>query len=100
MEELFQEKIAGGGARCLAVKNNASLTAHLCDFFCDVVRPVFDLWRDDGFLRCRRRVSLLVVPFGEGERDQGDLVDGAVLVDVGIRRGAKQAGLHVVKWTC
>lgn len=68
-------------------------TAHLRDLVGDVVRAVFDLRRDDGFLGGRRGGALLlVVGLGEVERDQGDLVDGAVLVEVGVGGGAQQAG--------
>lgn len=70
---------------------------HLCDFFCDIVSSVFDLWRYDGCLGCWRRMSLLISPLREVECNQRDLVDGAILVDVRIRGRAKQAGLHVIK---
>lgn len=78
-------------------KKNSNFPTHLCDFFGDVVSSVFDLWCDDGLLRCRRRVSLFISPLREVECNQRDLVDGAVLVDVRIRSRAKQAGLDVIK---
>lgn len=70
---------------------------HLCDFFCDIVSPVFDLWCYDGCLWCWRRMSLLFSPLREVECNQRDLADGAILVDVRIRGRAKQAGRHVIK---
>lgn len=71
--------------------------AHLCDLLGDIVSPIFDFWRNDGRLGCRRRVRLLFSPLREVECNQRDLVDGAVLVDVRIRGRAKQAGLHMIK---
>lgn len=64
------------------------------------MRAVFDFGGDDGFLRGRRgRALLLVVGFREVERDEWDLVDGAVLVEVGVRGGAQQAGLDLTEWS-
>lgn len=73
------------------------IATHLCDFFRDIVSSVFDLWCYNGFLGCWRRMSLFISPLREVECNQRDLVDGAILVDVGIRGRAKQAGLHVIK---
>lgn len=71
---------------------------HLCDFIRDVVCAVFDLGGDDGFLRGWRRGALpLIVGLREVEGDQGNLVDGAVLIEVGVRSGAKQAGLDLAE---
>lgn len=61
---------------------------------------LFDLWGDDGFLRCRWRVRLFVGALGEVECNQWDLVDGAVLVDVRVRSRAEQTGLHMIISTC
>lgn len=72
--------------------------SHLGNFIRDVVRPVFDFRRDDGLLRGRRGGALLVVvDLREVECDERDLVDGAVLVEVGVGRGAEQAGLDVAE---
>lgn len=71
--------------------------AHLRDLLGDIVSPIFDLWRYDGRLRCRRRVRLFFSRLREVECNQRDLVDGAVLVDVRIRGRAKEAGLHMIK---
>lgn len=71
---------------------------YLRDLIRDVVRSVFDLRRDDGLLGGRRRRALLVVVgLGEVERDEGDLVDGAVAVEVGVGGGAEEAGLDVAE---
>jgi len=57
------------------------------------VRAVLDLGGDEGFLGGRRGGALLlVVGLGEVERDEGDLVDGAVPVQVGFGGGAQKAG--------
>lgn len=49
------------------------------------MRAILDLWRDDGFLRGRRGRTLLVIGgLGEVKCDEGDFVDGAVLVKVGV----------------
>lgn len=45
-------------------------------------------------------MSLLISCLREGECNQRDLVDGAILIDVRIRRRAKQAGLNVIKRAC
>lgn len=59
---------------------------------------VFDLRGDDGILRGRRGGALLlVVGLGEVERDEGDLVDGAVPVEVGVGGGAQQAGFDLAQ---
>lgn len=59
---------------------------------------VFDLWSDDGLLRGRRGGALLlIVRLGEVERDEGDLVDGAVPVEVGVGGGAEQAGFDLAE---
>lgn len=64
------------------------------------MRAVFDFGGDDGFFRGRRRGALLlVVGLREIERDEGDLVDGAVLVEVGVGGGAQQAGFDLAEWT-
>ena len=71
---------------------------YLRDLVCDVVRAVLDLRGDDGFLGGRRRGALLlVVGLGEVERDERDLVDGAVLIDVGFGGGAEQAGFDLAQ---
>lgn len=71
---------------------------YLRDLVGDVVRAVFDFGGDDGFLRGRRGGALLlVVGFREVERDERDLVDGAVLVEVGVGGGAQQAGLDLTE---
>lgn len=73
--------------------------SYLRDFVGDVVRAVFDLRGDDGFLRGRRGRALpVIVGLREVERDEGDLVDGAVLVEVGVGGGAQQAGLDLAEW--
>lgn len=60
---------------------------------------VFDLWGDDGFLRgWRGWALLLVVGLGEVERDEGDLIDGAVSIEVGVGGGAEQAGFDLAEW--
>lgn len=79
-------------ATCNPLKCTTPAVTDLRDLLRDVVRSVFDLGRDDGFLRGGRRGGLLLVGLGEVERDQRDLVDGAVLVQVGVRGGAQQAG--------
>lgn len=62
---------------------------------------VFDLRGDDGLLGGRRGGALLVVAgLREVERDEGDLVDGAVLVEVGVGGGAQQAGPDVAERPC
>lgn len=62
------------------------------------MRAIFDLRSDDGFLGGRRGGALLlVVGLGEVERDEGDLVDGAVLVEVGVGGGAEQAGFDLAE---
>ncbi len=62
------------------------------------MRAVFDLWGDDGFLRgWRGGALLLIVRLGEVERDEGDLVDGAVPVEVGVGGGAEQAGFDLAE---
>lgn len=77
-----------------------SRETYLRDLVGDVVRAVFDFGGDDGFLRGRRgRALLLVVGFREVERDERDLVDGAVLVEVGVGGGAQQAGLDLTEWS-
>lgn len=59
---------------------------------------VFDLWSNDGLLRGRRGGALLfIVGFREVEGDEGDLVNGAVPVEVGVGGGAEQAGLDVAE---
>lgn len=59
---------------------------------------VFDLWGDDGFLRgWRGWALLLIVHLREIERDERDLVDGAVLVEVGVGGGAEQAGFDLAE---
>ncbi len=74
------------------------LASYLRDLVSDVVCSVFDLWGDDGFLRGRRgRALFLIVGLGEVERDEGDLVDGAVLVEVGVGGGAEQAGFDLAE---
>lgn len=70
---------------------------HLCDFLSDIVSSVFDFWCNDGRLRCRWGMRLLISCLCEVERDKRDLVEGAVLVDVGVGGRAEQAGLDVVK---
>lgn len=71
---------------------------YLRDLVGDVVRAVLDLWSDDGFLGGRRGGALLlVVGLGEVERDERDLVDGAVLVEVGVGGGAQQAGFNLAE---
>lgn len=42
---------------------------------------------------------IFVIPLCEVERNQRDLVDGAVLVDVGLRGGAQQTGLEMIERT-
>lgn len=74
-------------------------STYLRDLVGDIVRAVFDLWSDDGFLRGRRGGALLlIVGLWEVERDEGDLVDGAVLIEVGVRGGAQQAGFDLAEW--
>lgn len=59
---------------------------------------VFDFRGDDGLLGGRRRRAfLLIVGLGEVERDQGNLVDGAVFVEVGVGGGAEQAGFDLAE---
>lgn len=59
------------------------LASYLRDLVGDIVRAVFDLRGDDGFLRgWRGGALLLIVDLGEVERDEGNLVDGAVPVEV------------------
>lgn len=79
-------------------KEPLQVYTYLCDLVGDVVRAVLDLWSDDGFLGGRRGGALLlVVGLGEVERDERDLVDGAVLVEVGVRGGAQQAGFNLAE---
>lgn len=71
---------------------------YLRDLVCDVVRAVFDFRSNDGFLRgWRGGALLLIVGLREVERDEGDLVDGAVLVEVGVGGGAQQAGFDLTE---
>lgn len=80
------------------VESLAELASYLRDFVGDIVRAVLDLWSDDGFLRWRRGGALLlIVGLGEVECDEGDLVDGAVLVEVRVRGGAEQAGFDLTE---
>lgn len=73
-------------------------TLYLRDLVRDIVSAVFDFWGDDGFLRGRRRRAFLViVDLGEVERDEGDFVDGAVLVEVRVGGGAEQAGFDLAE---
>lgn len=75
------------------------LASYLRHLVCNIVCAVFDLRGDDGFLRGRRGWALLlVVGLREVERDEGDLVDGAVLVEVGVGGGAQQAGFDLAEW--
>lgn len=89
------------GLTFIIITSSKNVLTHLRDFFGDVVRSVLHLWCDDGFLRCGWGVSLLFSPL-EVECNKRDLVDGAVLVDVGVRGRAEQAGLHVIEgaWWC
>lgn len=49
---------------------------------------VFDFWGNDGLLGRRRGGALLfIVGFREVEGDEGDLVNGAVPVEVGVGGG-------------
>lgn len=43
------------------VESLAVLASYLCDFVGDIVRAVFDLWGDDGFLRGRRGGAFLLI---------------------------------------
>lgn len=71
---------------------------YLRDLVCDVVRAVFDFWSNDGFLRgWRGGALLLIVGLREVERDEGDLVNGAVLVEVGVGGRAQQAGFDLTE---
>lgn len=71
---------------------------YLRDLVCDVVRAVFDFRSNDGFLRgWRGGALLLIVGLREVERDEGDLVDSAVPVEVGVGGGTQQAGFDLTE---
>lgn len=73
---------------------------YLCDFVCDIVSSIFDFWGDDSFLRGWRGGALLIIVcLWEVERDQGNLVDGGVLVEVGVGSWAKQAWFDLAEWS-
>lgn len=66
--------------------------SYLCDLVSDIVRAVFDLWSNDRLLRRWWGGTLfLIIRLREVECNEGDLVDGAVLVEVGVGGGAQQA---------
>lgn len=74
------------------------LKSYLCNLVGDVMRSVFNFGGDDGFLRgWRGGALLLIVAFREIERDEGNLINGAILVEVRVGGGAKQAGFDVAE---
>lgn len=65
------------------------------------MRAIFDLGGDDGLLRGGRRGGpFVVVGLGEVERDEWDLVDGAVFGEVGVGRGAQETALDLAEGPC
>lgn len=77
----------------------AQLASYLRDLIGHIVCTIFNLWGDDGFLRgWRGWTLLLIVGFREVESDEGNLVDGAVFIEVGVRCGAEQAGFDLAEW--
>lgn len=90
--------VSAGDCVFIVLNRGFFFGTYLRDLVGDVVRTIFDLWSDDGFLGGRRGGALLlVVGLGEVERDEGDLVDGAVLVEVGVGGGAEQAGFDLAE---